>query len=69
MLSIYVLASPDGGLAWLIYALLAFLLIIIVVGALVGSKVFDGRAPGALRDAESTAPAHDEPSGGREARA
>ena len=69
MLAIYLMETPDRGLAWLIYLLLAFLLIIIAVGALVGSRVFDGRAPGALRDAESTAPAPEESSGGREARA
>lgn len=61
MLALYTLAGPDGGLSWLIYALLAFLLVSIIVGALVGPQVLDGHAPGALHDTESSTREHDDP--------
>ncbi len=61
MLAIYLVASPDRSLAWLIYVLLAFLLIGIVVGAIVGSRVFDAGAPGALRETQTAAPVNEEP--------
>ncbi len=64
MLTIYAIASPDRGLAWLIWALIAFLLISAAVGAAVGSQVFRAGAPGALQETEDMTPAPEEnPSG------
>ncbi len=54
---IYVLESPDPSLAWLLYLLLAFLLVSIVVGAIVGPHVLNGRVPGALQEKDETEPA------------
>ncbi len=56
MLAIHLATSPDGALAWVIYALLVFLLIIAVAGAIAGPKVLDGQAPGALHEAEAVPP-------------
>ncbi len=60
MLAVYSIASPDRGLAWLIWALIAFLLIAIVIGAVVGSKVFRAGAPGALHETDGATPVHEE---------
>ncbi len=67
MLALSVITSPDRGLAWLIYVLLAFLLASIVVGALVGPQVLDGHAPGALHEGKSSAPDHQDPGAGHHA--
>lgn len=50
MWQIHFETGPDPMLAWLVYLVLAFLVLVIVVGALAGSKVFSNRAPSALRD-------------------
>lgn len=53
MLQIHVEAAPDPSLAWVLFLLLAFLLAIIVVGAMVRPGILNGKAPGALpEDAE-----------------
>ena len=57
---VFVEIGPDPGLGWLVLLLLAFLLIVIVVGARVGPAVLAGGAPGALREAEPPAPVSDQ---------
>lgn len=48
MLQIHFGAVPDPSLAWVLFLLLAFLLVIIAVGAMVRPGILNGRAPGAL---------------------
>ncbi len=67
MLTIYAMASPDRGLAWLIWALIAFLLISAAVGAAVGTRVFRAGAPGALHETEGTTPAPEDNASGHTA--
>ena len=61
MLPIAFIEGPDVSLAWLLYALLAFVLLNIVIGALAGAGISNTGAPGPLGGRNGDAAAQEAP--------
>jgi len=63
MQAVQIVRSLDPSLIWLFFLLLAFLLVSIAAGAVAGSHVLDGGAPGPLGEIRRASPAGEKANG------